>query len=45
VLFGHGRPVLLADFDFMAERARVDDLALTLSCASSDLGGWQDVFA
>jgi homoserine kinase type II len=30
--------VLLADFDFMGERARVDDLALTLRCAASDLG-------
>jgi Ser/Thr protein kinase RdoA (MazF antagonist) len=35
--FRHGRPVLLADFDFMGERARVDDLALTLHCARSDL--------
>jgi Ser/Thr protein kinase RdoA (MazF antagonist) len=38
VLFRHGRPVLLADFDFMGERARVDDLALTLHHAGSDLG-------
>ena len=38
VLFGHGRPVLLADFDFMGERARIDDLALTLWCARCDLG-------
>jgi homoserine kinase type II len=38
VLFGNGRPVLLADFDFMGERARVDDLALTLHHASFDLG-------
>jgi Ser/Thr protein kinase RdoA (MazF antagonist) len=38
VLFRSGRPVLLADFDFMGERARVDDLALTLRCAASDLG-------
>jgi Ser/Thr protein kinase RdoA (MazF antagonist) len=37
VLFRHGRPVLLADFDFMGERARIDDLALTLHCARSDL--------
>ena len=37
VLFRHGRPVLLADFDFMGERARVDDLALTLHHAGSDL--------
>jgi homoserine kinase type II len=39
VLFRHGRPVLLADFDFMGERARIDDLALTLWCARCDLGG------
>jgi Ser/Thr protein kinase RdoA (MazF antagonist) len=31
------RPVLVADFDFMGERARIDDLALTLHCARSDL--------
>jgi homoserine kinase type II len=37
VLFRRGRAVLLADFDFMGERARVDDLALTLHCARSDL--------
>jgi Ser/Thr protein kinase RdoA (MazF antagonist) len=37
VLFSHGRPVLLADFDFMGERARIDDLALTLHCARADL--------
>jgi Ser/Thr protein kinase RdoA (MazF antagonist) len=43
VLFRHGRPVLLADFDFMGERARVDDLALTLWCASFDLGGGTDL--
>jgi Ser/Thr protein kinase RdoA (MazF antagonist) len=38
VLFRHGRPVLLADFDFMGERARIDDLARTLWCARVDLG-------
>jgi Ser/Thr protein kinase RdoA (MazF antagonist) len=38
VLFRHGRPVLVADFDFMGERARIDDLALTLWCAGCDLG-------
>jgi Ser/Thr protein kinase RdoA (MazF antagonist) len=27
VLFRHGRPVLVCDFDFMGERARIDDLA------------------
>jgi len=37
VLFRHRRPVLLADFDFMGERARIDDLALTLWCARCDL--------
>jgi Ser/Thr protein kinase RdoA (MazF antagonist) len=37
VLFRRGCPVLLADFDFMGERARVDDLALTLHCARVDL--------
>jgi Ser/Thr protein kinase RdoA (MazF antagonist) len=42
VLFRRGRPVLLADFDFMGERARVDDLALTLWCAGFDLGGGID---
>jgi Ser/Thr protein kinase RdoA (MazF antagonist) len=36
--FHGGRPVLVADFDFMGERARIDDLALTLHCARSDLG-------
>ena len=35
--FRHGRPVLLVDFDFMGERARIDDLALTLWCARCDL--------
>jgi Ser/Thr protein kinase RdoA (MazF antagonist) len=35
--FRGGRPVLVADFDFMGERARIDDLALTLHCARSDL--------
>jgi Ser/Thr protein kinase RdoA (MazF antagonist) len=30
VLFDDDRPVVLLDFGFMAERARVDDLALTL---------------
>jgi homoserine kinase type II len=38
VLFRHGRPVLVCDFDFMGERARIDDLALTLWCAHCDLG-------
>jgi Ser/Thr protein kinase RdoA (MazF antagonist) len=39
VLFRGGRPVLLADFDFMGNRARIDDLALTLHAARCDLGG------
>jgi homoserine kinase type II len=30
VLFRDGRVVLISDFDFMGERARIDDLALTL---------------
>lgn len=42
VLFRGGRPVLLADFDFMGVRARIDDLALTLHCARCDLGGLDD---
>jgi hypothetical protein len=37
VLFRRGRPVLLADFDFMGERARIDDLVLTLHRARCDL--------
>jgi Ser/Thr protein kinase RdoA (MazF antagonist) len=37
VLFRGGRVVLLADFDFLGERARIDDLALTLHCARCDL--------
>jgi homoserine kinase type II len=39
VLFRRGKPVLLADFDFMGERARIDDLALTLHCARAGLAG------
>jgi Ser/Thr protein kinase RdoA (MazF antagonist) len=35
--FRHRRPVLVADFDFMGERARIDDLALTMWCARCDL--------
>jgi Ser/Thr protein kinase RdoA (MazF antagonist) len=42
VLFRHGRPVLVADFDFMGERARIDDLALTLWCGRCDLGAEAD---
>jgi Ser/Thr protein kinase RdoA (MazF antagonist) len=38
VLFRQGQPVLVCDFDFMGERARIDDLALTLWCARCDLG-------
>ena len=38
VLFQGGRIVLVTDFDFMGERARVDDLALTLYFADSSLG-------
>jgi Ser/Thr protein kinase RdoA (MazF antagonist) len=32
-----GPDPLLADFDFLGERARIDDLALTLHCARCDL--------
>lgn len=35
VFFSHGRIVLIADFDFMGERARIDDLALTLYYTNS----------
>jgi len=35
VLFHEGRVALVADFDFMGERARIDDLALTLYFAVS----------
>jgi homoserine kinase type II len=31
--------VLVADFDFMGERARIDDVALTLYFANLSLGG------
>jgi homoserine kinase type II len=34
VLFGHDRVVLVTDLDFMGERMRIDDLALTLYFAS-----------
>ncbi len=39
VLFGDGRVVLVTDLDFMGERARIDDLALTLYFASLDFLG------
>lgn len=35
VLFREGRVALVTDFDFMGERARIDDLALTLYFANS----------
>jgi Ser/Thr protein kinase RdoA (MazF antagonist) len=35
VFFRDGRVVLVADFDFMGERARIDDLALTLYYTNS----------
>ncbi len=38
VFFRDGRVVFVADFDFMGERARIDDLALTLYFASLSLG-------
>jgi len=39
VLFRDGRVVLVTDLDFMGERARIDDLALTLYFASLDFLG------
>jgi homoserine kinase type II len=38
VLFRAGRVVLVTDFDFMGERARIDDLALTLYYTNSTFG-------
>lgn len=38
VYFRGEEPVLVADFDFMGERARIDDLALTLYFADCELG-------
>lgn len=40
VCFRAGRLVLVADFDFMGERARIDDLALTLYYTNSTF--WED---
>lgn len=37
--FRHGRVVLVGDLDFMGERTRVEDLALTLHFADATLGG------
>jgi len=38
-VFFHGQtPVFVADFAFMADRARIDDLALTLYYADTELG-------
>jgi homoserine kinase type II len=42
VLFRAGRIVLVADLDFMGERARVDDLALTLYYTNSTFAEDQD---
>jgi homoserine kinase type II len=39
VLFRAGRIVLVADFDFMGERARIDDLALTPYYTNATLPG------
>ncbi len=39
VLFGGDAVVLVTDLDFMAERLRIDDLALTLFFANSSIGG------
>lgn len=41
VLFRRGRVVLVTDFDFMGERLRIDDLALTLYYANSTFAGDQ----
>lgn len=38
VLFADGKPAALLDFDFMGERPRIDDVALTLYYANSTLG-------
>lgn len=40
VLFRAGRVILVIDFDFMGERARIDDLALTLYYTQSTF--WED---
>ncbi len=40
VFFRDGRVALIADFDFMGERARIDDLALTLYYTNSTF--WED---
>jgi Ser/Thr protein kinase RdoA (MazF antagonist) len=50
VLFDGSEPVLVGDFDFMSERLRIDDLALTLYFASSlfddlDLEAWRELVA
>jgi Ser/Thr protein kinase RdoA (MazF antagonist) len=51
VLFRDGTVVLVGDFDFMGERLRVDDLALTLFFAGSsfagkfDLSAWRELAA
>ncbi len=39
VLFRGGAVVLVTDLDFMGERLRIDDLALTLYFANSSIGG------
>jgi Ser/Thr protein kinase RdoA (MazF antagonist) len=41
VFFRAGQVVLVTDFDFMGERARIDDLALTLYYTNSTFGGDQ----
>lgn len=38
VFFRGEEPVFVADFSFMAERARIDDLALTLYYADTEFG-------
>jgi Ser/Thr protein kinase RdoA (MazF antagonist) len=39
VLFRDGKVVLVTDLDFMGERLRIDDLALTLYFANTTIGG------
>jgi homoserine kinase type II len=39
VLFHKGSVILVTDLDFMGERPRIDDLALTLYFANSSIGG------
>lgn len=42
VLFRAGQIALITDLDFMGERARIDDLALTLYYASASIAGFSE---